>query len=196
MSLLVKGARIIDPKNNLDKVCDLLVEKDKIARIEAEISAEGAKILEAGGRILVPGLIDLHAHLRQPGREDEETLRSGSEAAARGGFTAVAAMANTDPVTDNQGAVECIPDDDAVEVVCRVDAHGAAPLPVGPIPLTFRGLVQAVKAYETLTVAAAVSRRRDLAVQALANHPLVGDLDVIEPLVDEMLAAHDLNYEL
>jgi len=95
----------------------------------------------------------------------------------------------------NDGAVEGIDDDAGVEVVCRVDAQGARPIPVGPIPPAVRGLIQAVKAYETLTVAAAVHRRRDLAVQALANHPLAGDLDVIEPLVDEMLAAHGLDYQ-
>ena len=90
----------------------------------------------------------------------------------------------------NRGAVEGIPDDAGVEVVCRVDAHGATPLPVGPIPLAFRGLVQAVKAYETLTVQAGVTGRRDLLVQALINHPLVGDIDVIEPMLNEMLTAN------
>lgn len=94
----------------------------------------------------------------------------------------------------NRGAVEGIEDDASVEVVCRMDRNGATPLPVGPIPLAFRGVVQAVKAYETLTVEAAVKRDRRLAVRALLNHPLVGDLDVVEPLVDEMLAAHRLKF--
>jgi 6-phospho-beta-glucosidase len=94
----------------------------------------------------------------------------------------------------NRGAVEGIPDEAAVEVVCRVDARGAAPIPVGPIPLSFRGLVQAVKAYETLAVQAAVERSRSLALRALVAHPLCGDLDVARPLLDEMLAAHQLDY--
>jgi len=94
----------------------------------------------------------------------------------------------------NQGAVEGIDADAGVEIVCTVDGNGPHPLPVGPIPLAFRGLVQAVKAYETLTVEAAVTRRRKSAVQALVNHPLVGDLKVAESLVDEMLAAHGLNF--
>ena len=94
----------------------------------------------------------------------------------------------------NRGAVDGIADDAAVEIVCRVDAQGAAPLPVGPIPLPFRGLVQAVKAYETLTVRAAVERSRSLALQALLSHPLCGDLDVARPLLDEMLAAHGLDF--
>lgn len=94
----------------------------------------------------------------------------------------------------NRGAVDGIEADAGVEVVCAVDRHGARPLPVGPIPPAFRGLVQAVKAYETLTIAAAVERSRRLAVQALINHPLVGDLPLAESLVDALLAAHHLPY--
>lgn len=92
------------------------------------------------------------------------------------------------------GCVDGIEGDAVAEIVCRVDRAGATPLPVGPIPLAFRGLVQAVKAYETLTVEAAVHRSKRLAQQALLNHPLVGDLDIIEPLLEEMLAAHRLTF--
>lgn len=95
----------------------------------------------------------------------------------------------------NGGAVEGLPDDAVVEIVCRINRQGAAPLKVGPIPLAFRGLVQAVKAYEMLAVQAAVNRSRLLLKQALWNHPLVGDVDLIDPLLDEMLKAHDLRYE-
>ncbi len=94
----------------------------------------------------------------------------------------------------NCGCVVGIDDDAVVEVVCRIDKNGAHPLPVGPIPLAFRGIVQALKAYETLTVEAAVHRDRRLATLALLNHPLVGDIDVIEPLLTEMLTAHGLEY--
>ena len=94
----------------------------------------------------------------------------------------------------NRGTVEGLPDDAAVEVVCRVDGDGPSPLPVGAVPLAFRGLVQAVKTYETLTVEAAVTRSRSVALQALLAHPLVGDLDLAEPLLDEMLAAHQLDF--
>jgi 6-phospho-beta-glucosidase len=92
------------------------------------------------------------------------------------------------------GSVDGIDADAVVEVVCKVTRRGAVPLPVGPIPLAFRGLVQAVKAYETLTVEAAMHRSKRLARQALLNHPLAGDLDTIEPLLDEMLTAHGLQY--
>jgi 6-phospho-beta-glucosidase len=94
----------------------------------------------------------------------------------------------------NGDAVEGLPAEAVVEVVCRVDRRGATPLKVGPIPSAFRGLVQAVKAYELLAVQAAVERSRLRVKQALMNHPLAGDLDVIEPLVDELLKAHGLDF--
>jgi len=94
----------------------------------------------------------------------------------------------------NRGSVVGIEDDAVVELVCGVDKGGAHPLPVGQIPLAFRGLVQALKAYETLTVEAAVHRSKRLAMLALLNHPLGGDLDVIEPLLTEMLEAHGLEF--
>jgi 6-phospho-beta-glucosidase len=92
----------------------------------------------------------------------------------------------------NQGAVADIPDDAAVEIVCRVDKDGLLPLPVGEIPLSFRGLVQSVKTYETLTVEAAVTGSKHLAVQALVAHPLVGDLEVAKELLEDLIAAHGL----
>jgi len=95
----------------------------------------------------------------------------------------------------NHGAVRAMEEDAVVEVVCRVDRRGAAPLPVGRVPLAFAGLVQAIKAYETLTVEAAIARSRRLAVLALMNHPLAGDLDVIGPMVSEMLEAHGLRFD-
>ena len=95
----------------------------------------------------------------------------------------------------NDQCVEDIEADAAVELVCKIGANGAEALPVGKIPLAFRGVIQAVKAYETLTVQAAVERSKTLAVQALLNNPLVGDLDVAEPLVNELLKAHQLDFQ-
>ncbi|HVK81682.1 MAG TPA: 6-phospho-beta-glucosidase [Verrucomicrobiae bacterium] len=97
--------------------------------------------------------------------------------------------------TLNRGAVAGLPDDVAVETVCRVDASGARALPMGEMPVAFRGLVQAVKTHETLTVKAAMTRSRALALQALLAHPLVGDIDVAAPMLDEMLAAHGLDFQ-
>ena len=98
---LIKGARLLgaDPT-------DLLVRDGRIAEIGPGLTAAGGTVLDADGLVALPGLVDLHTHLREPGREDAETVESGSRAAARGGFTAVHAMANTDPVADTAGVVE------------------------------------------------------------------------------------------
>lgn len=106
--LLIKGARIIDPANNLDAQRDLLIEHGKIIKIEKSIKPDGAELLNASKKIVIPGLIDMHTHLRQPGREDEESILSALHAAAKGGFTAVTAMPNTEPPCDNETVVEFI----------------------------------------------------------------------------------------
>jgi dihydroorotase len=99
--ILVKGARILG-----DEPADLLLRDGMIAQIGGGLSAAGALAVDADGLIALPGLVDLHTHLREPGREDAETVETGTRAAARGGFTAVHAMANTDPVADTAGVVE------------------------------------------------------------------------------------------
>ncbi|MBI4436713.1 MAG: dihydroorotase [Candidatus Omnitrophica bacterium] len=106
MKFLFKGGRVIDPKNKRDERCDLLVERGKIVQVGKHLSPNGSQVIDADGLWVVPGLMDMHVHLRQPGREDKETILTGSRAAAKGGFTSVLPMANTDPVVDNRGAVE------------------------------------------------------------------------------------------
>src|SRR5690349_20269572 len=98
---LIRGARILggDPT-------DLLLSDGVIAEIGPGLSADGAEVVDAEGLVALPGLVDLHTHLREPGREDAETVETGTRAAALGGFTAVHAMANTDPVADTAGVVE------------------------------------------------------------------------------------------
>jgi len=108
MNILIKQGKIIDPASNLDTQADILLKETKITKIGKSIKASGAKVIDAKGKIVMPGLIDMHAHLRQPGREDEETLNSGAKAAAKGGFTTICAMPNTEPVCDNRGAAEYI----------------------------------------------------------------------------------------
>jgi dihydroorotase len=105
-ALLVRGARVIDPSRGTDDVADLLVDDGRIAGIgRGIVPPEGARIIDGAGKVAAPGLIDLHVHLREPGQEELETVATGAMAAAAGGFTAVCAMPNTDPVTDNQAAV-------------------------------------------------------------------------------------------
>ena len=104
--LLLKGGRVIDPSRSFDQTADVLVQEGKIAAIGATLGApDGVEVRDVSGAIVAPGLVDLHVHLREPGNEDVETIASGARAAAAGGFTAVCAMPNTDPVTDNQAAV-------------------------------------------------------------------------------------------
>lgn len=102
MSILLKNVKIYG-----EAECDVLVESEQIVEIKPTGKISTAKkVIDAGGKILLPGLVDLHTHLRQPGREDAETVLSGAKAAACGGFTAVHAMANTNPVADTAGVVE------------------------------------------------------------------------------------------
>jgi dihydroorotase len=104
--LLLRNGRVIDPSRGLDQTADVLVTDGKIAAVGPGLGApDGADIRDVRGLVVAPGLVDVHVHLREPGNEDEETVASGARAAAAGGFTAVCAMPNTDPVTDNQAAV-------------------------------------------------------------------------------------------
>jgi dihydroorotase len=104
--LVLQGGRIIDPAQDLDVVGDVIVIDGTIAHAGPRGGMpDGAEIIDCAGAIVSPGFIDVHCHLREPGREDVETIATGARAAAAGGFTAVCAMPNTDPVTDNQAAV-------------------------------------------------------------------------------------------
>ena len=106
MRLLISNGRVIDPISGLDGTADLLVENGRIAEVGPGLAAKDAKVLDASGRIVTPGLIDLHVHLRDPGFEHKETIESGTAAAAAGGFTAVVAMANTSPINDTAAVTE------------------------------------------------------------------------------------------
>ncbi|GAA2265114.1 dihydroorotase [Streptomyces amakusaensis] len=99
--ILIRGAQVLGGESQ-----DVLIDGETIAAVGTGLSAEGAQVVEAAGQILLPGLVDLHTHLREPGREDSETVLTGTRAAAVGGFTAVHAMANTFPVADTAGVVE------------------------------------------------------------------------------------------
>lgn len=104
--ILLRGGRILDPSRGVDEVADLLISDGRIESAPERIeSASHAETIDCDGCIVSPGFIDVHCHLREPGREDVETIATGARAAAAGGFTAVCAMPNTDPVTDNQAAV-------------------------------------------------------------------------------------------
>jgi dihydroorotase len=131
--ILIRGGRVIDPSRGTDGVADVFLADGKVESVGRDIgSPDDALVLDATGRIVTPGLIDLHVHLREPGQEDVETVATGAMAAAAGGFSAVCAMPNTDPVTDNQAAVGFI--------VSQAQRAGKARVyPVGAISLGQRG---------------------------------------------------------
>ena len=119
MNLLIKNGRVIDPGNGIDKIADILIKNGKIAQIGRNLKARG-RTLQAEGMLVVPGLIDIHTHLREPGREDEETILSGSKAALAGGFTTICVMPNTNPCTDNKTVVRFIYDRAKQANLCNI----------------------------------------------------------------------------
>jgi dihydroorotase len=115
MKTLLTGARVIDPAQKIDTLMDVILEDGKIAGIDRNLlqsassgDARKCKVIELGGMVITPGLIDMHTHLREPGMEYKETVASGAKAAVAGGFTSIACMPNTDPVNDNRSITEFI----------------------------------------------------------------------------------------
>jgi len=133
MPLLVHGARVIDPSQDMDSVGDLLIVDGKIAQVgSGTTSDQPCTVLHAEGLVVSPGFVDLHCHLREPGFEDKETIASGTRAAARGGFTTVCCMPNTKPPIDTRDVVEFVEKQAAADGVVRV-------LPIGCITKGRRG---------------------------------------------------------
>lgn len=106
MRLLIKNGHVVDPENRVDEVRDVLLEDDRIIKVEEHISESADEVIDAAGMYVMPGFIDLHVHLRDPGLTHKETLATGGAAAARGGVTTVCAMPNTKPVTDTPEMIE------------------------------------------------------------------------------------------
>jgi dihydroorotase len=123
MDLILRQGRIVDPAQNLDQVGDLGILKGRIVAISGNIPPKGKREIDCTGLVVAPGFLDMHVHLREPGREDAETIETGTKAAARGGFTAVACMPNTRPVNDS----------DEVTAFILKRAREVSPIPVYPI---------------------------------------------------------------
>jgi dihydroorotase len=124
--LLIKNGRVIDPASDTDSMLDVLIERDRIAKVGPRLEAPGAETYDAKGLVVAPGFIDLHCHLREPGHELSETIETGTRAAARGGFTAVCSMPNTQPVNDNASVTRSIVERAARSASVRVWPIGAA----------------------------------------------------------------------
>jgi len=148
---LIKGGRVVDPETGIDGVMEILIEDGKIAAIasaKSKTENRKSKIIDASGKIVTPGLIDMHVHLREPGHEYKETIETGCLAAAHGGFTAICCMANTVPVNDNQSVTTYILDKAKTAGTVRV-------YPVAAISRGLRG--ESLAEYGELKAAGAVA---------------------------------------
>lgn len=128
---LIRGAQVIDPRQGLNDVCDVLIDGSTIGAVGANLQSDGAVVIDAHGKVLVPGLIDIHVHLREPGREHKETIRTGCQAAAAGGFTTVCCMPNTLPPIDTKETVQY--------VLAKADGAAARCHPIAAITVGQRG---------------------------------------------------------
>jgi dihydroorotase len=108
VKILIKAGRVIDPSQDLDDNLDVLVSGGSIADVGPSIDGDGAEVIDAKGLVVCPGLVDMHVHLREPGREDEETIESGARAAIAGGFTSIACMPNTSPPIEGEEGVRFV----------------------------------------------------------------------------------------
>ena len=124
--ILIRGGRILDPQGGRDERADLLIDDGRVAAVGAGLSADGALVLDASACWVAPGFVDLHAHLREPGQEYKEDIGTGGRAAVAGGFTAVACMANTNPVNDDPATTDYIIDRARQESPARVYPVAAA----------------------------------------------------------------------
>jgi len=110
MKLLIKNGHVIDPGNKIDEIMDILAEDGKISKVARGIDVKADTVIDAADKIVMPGIVDMHVHLREPGREDKETVFSGTKAAAKGGVTSVLAMPNTLPSIDSAGVIKMLSD--------------------------------------------------------------------------------------
>jgi dihydroorotase len=170
-ALFIRGGRVIDPANGIDAVQDVLIEGDAIKRLGVKLKPpEGAETVDAAGKIVCPGFIDIHVHLREPGQEYKETVATGTRAAAAGGFTAVCCMANTHPVNDNGAVTDYI--------LAKAKSEGA--VRVYPIGAVSRGL-----------------KGEELAEMAeLAEAGCVAFSDDGKPVMNAALYRHAMEYAL
>lgn len=143
MNLVLKNARLIDPQLDLDQMADIVISDGYIAQVGPDLDVDGAETIDLSGKIVIPGMVDIHVHLREPGFELKEDIASGTRAAAHGGFTAVCAMPNTNPIVDDALAVEYIKARAEAVGKCRVLVSGACTKGLGGDTLAEMGDMKA-----------------------------------------------------
>src|SRR5712691_8930635 len=132
-NIVVRGARVLDPAQGVDEILDVRIDNGVVAALGTELEPNSHRVLEADGLVLAPAFVDPHVHLRTPGREDEETIASGTAAAAAGGYCVILAMPNTDPIVDSAAVLGSL-----VEL-----AHEEAVVPTGFLAAISKGLAGA-----------------------------------------------------
>lgn len=193
MQLILRQGRVVDPTQGLDRNADVAIEQGRIAEIATRVSSQGQTEIDARGLVVAPGFVDMHVHLREPGREDAETIESGTRAAARGGFTGVACMPNTQPVNDCSAVTSFIVD--RARQVSRIWLY-----PIGAITQGSRG--EALADFEEMHRAGIVAVSDDgrpvqnngLMIRALERARSF-DLPVIDHCEDNDLAAGGCMHE-
>lgn len=188
--LLVKNGRVVDPARSMDAILDVLLDGERIAEVAPAgkiSSTPGFEVFDAGGLVVAPGFIDLHAHLREPGQESSETIETGTRAAARGGFTAVCCMPNTKPVNDSASVTRFILDRAKACVGVRV-------WPIGAATVGSKGeAIAEIAAMKEAGVLAVSDDGKPIATAKLARHVMDYccslDIPVIEHAEDVSLAA-------
>ncbi len=121
---LIKGGRVVDPANSIDAPLDILISDGKIEKVGPGLKVIAHEIIDAKDKIVTPGLVDMHVHLREPGREDEETVKTGTRAAVHGGFTSILCMPNTEPPLDRPHIIKSLKDVIAKDAFCNVYIAG------------------------------------------------------------------------
>jgi dihydroorotase len=193
MQLILRKGRVVDPSQNLNKIADVGIDDGRVAEIAVRIRKKGRKEIDARGLIVFPGFIDMHVHLREPGREDAETIESGTNAAAHGGFTAVACMPNTQPVNDSEAVTSFILE--RAREVSKVAVY-----PIGAITKESQGktLAEIGEMYRTGIVAISDdghSVQDNQVMRRAMEYSRLFDLPVIDHCEDTNLSADGVMHE-